>query len=120
MSSQAFKQVIVVRTDIGMGKGKIAVQVAHAAVEASSIAKSRNRVWYDKWKDAGQAKVAVKAGSMEELYGLKSAAEKLGLPTAIIEDRGLTQLELGTTTCLAIGPGPSNLIDQVTGKLKLL
>ena len=120
MSSQEFKQVIAVRTDIKMGKGKLAVQVAHAAVEASSIARSRNRSWYDKWKDGGQAKVAVKAGSLEELYGLRNGAEKLDLPTAIIEDRGLTQLEPGTTTCLAIGPAPSYLIDKVTGNLKLL
>lgn len=120
MSSQEFKQVIAVRTDIKMGKGKLAVQVAHAAVDASSIARSRNRAWYDKWKAGGQAKVAVKAGSLEELYGLKNLAEKLDLPTAIIEDRGLTQLEPGTTTCLAIGPAPSSLIDKVTGNLKLL
>lgn len=120
MSSQEFKQVIAVRTDIKMGKGKLAVQVAHAAVDASSIARSRNRAWYDKWKAGGQAKVAVKAGSLEELYGLKNLAEKLDLPTAIIEDKGLTQLEPGTTTCLAIGPAPSSLIDKVTGNLKLL
>ena len=120
MSSQEFKQVIAVRTDIKMGKGKLAVQVAHAAVEASSIARSRNKTWYDKWKDGGQAKVAVKGGSLEDLYGLKKLAEKLDLPTAIIEDRGLTQLEPGTTTCLAIGPAPSSLIDKVTGNLKLL
>lgn len=120
MSSQEFKQVIAVRSDIKMGKGKLAVQVAHAAVEGASIARSRNRAWYDKWRGEGQAKVAVKANSLEELYGLKDEAEKLGLPIAIIEDRGLTQLEPGTTTCLAIGPAPSKLIDEVTGNLKLL
>ncbi|MBM3898127.1 MAG: peptidyl-tRNA hydrolase [Thaumarchaeota archaeon] len=118
--SQEFKQVIAVRTDIKMGKGKLAVQVAHAAVEASSITRSRNRTWHDRWKDEGQAKVAVKVGSLGQLHELKRLAEKLDLPTAIIEDRGLTQLEPGTTTCLAIGPGPSSLIDKVTGNLKLL
>ena len=65
MSSQEFKQVIAVRIDIKMGKGKLAVQVAHAAVEASTIARNRNRAWYDRWRDGGQAKVAVKAGSLE-------------------------------------------------------
>jgi PTH2 family peptidyl-tRNA hydrolase len=120
LSSQEFKQVIVVRTDIRMGKGKLAVQVAHAAVEGASIARNRDRAWHDRWKSEGQAKVAVKASSLDDLYELRRSAEKLGLPTAIIEDRGLTQLEPGTTTCLAIGPGPSKLIDKVTGKLKLL
>lgn len=120
MSSQQFKQVIVVRTDIKMGKGKLAVQVAHAAVEGAFIVRSRERAWYDGWKFEGQAKVAVKASSLDELRELRRSAEKLGLSTAIIEDKGLTQLEPGTTTCLAIGPGPSNLIDQVTGKLKLV
>lgn len=115
------KQVIVVRSDLKMGKGKVAAQVAHAALEAAEAARRKHPDWYDAWRDGGQAKVVVKTeGGEEALESLQKQARKLGLPVALIQDRGLTQLEPGTTTCLGIGPGPAGEIDRVTGKLKLL
>lgn len=114
------KQVIVVRTDIKMGKGKMAAQVAHAALGAAEAARRTHPDWYDDWKDQGQAKVVVKAGGEEELLELQKEARGRGLPISLIQDRGLTQLEPGTTTCLGIGPAPSGDLDRVTGKLKLL
>ncbi|HUI00258.1 MAG TPA: peptidyl-tRNA hydrolase Pth2 [Nitrososphaerales archaeon] len=115
------KQVIVVRADLKMGKGKIAAQVAHAALDAAEAAKRRRPDWYDSWREAGQAKVVVKTdGGEAALEDLQRQARSLGLPVSLIQDRGLTQVEPGTTTCLGIGPGPSSDIDKVTGKLKLL
>ena len=115
-----FKQVIVARTDLGMGKGKLAAQVAHASLAGAEESMRVKREWYDQWKEQGQAKVVVRAGSEDELVQLMKTARTMGLPTALIQDRGLTQLEPGTSTCLAVGPAPSSLIDKVTGHLRLL
>ena len=56
----------------------------------------------------------------EDLEEINEKAHFFNLPTAIVRDAGLTQLEPGTATCLGIGPAPTNLINQVTSKLKLL
>jgi PTH2 family peptidyl-tRNA hydrolase len=114
------KQVIVARTDLGMGKGKLAAQVAHASLGAADESMRGNREWYHQWKEQGQAKVVLKAGSESELRDLMKIAKTMGLPCALIQDAGLTQLEPGTATCLGIGPAPVSMIDKVTGQLKLL
>lgn len=114
------KQVIVVRRDLRMGAGKTAVQVAHAALLGAEKAKSRHRRWFEAWFEEGQAKIAVKVRSLEELMSLKRKAATLGLPVAQVNDSGLTQLPPGTTTCIAIGPAPAELVDKVTKDLKLL
>lgn len=113
--------MIVVRSDLGMGKGKVAAQVAHAALDAADMAKRKHPDWYESWREQGQAKVVVKTdGGEQALEELQRQARSLGLPVSLIQDRGLTQVEPGTATCLGIGPGPSGEIDKVTGKLKLL
>jgi peptidyl-tRNA hydrolase, PTH2 family len=115
-----YKQVIVVRRDLRMGIGKIAAQVAHAAVLGAERTKQFNQVWFHRWFESGQAKVVVKVQSFEELIALRNVAEKLSLIVVQVEDRGLTQLPAGTTTCIGIGPAPTELIDRVTSRLKLL
>lgn len=115
-----FKQVIVVRRDLGMGIGKIAAQVAHAAVMGVEKTKERNREWFEDWFESGQAKVVVKVKSMEELMEVRRHAERLRLPVVQIQDSGLTQIPPGTTTCIGIGPAPAQLVDKVTNDLKLL
>ncbi|WFO75884.1 peptidyl-tRNA hydrolase Pth2 [Desulfurococcaceae archaeon MEX13E-LK6-19] len=115
-----YKQVIVVRTDISMSKGKLAVQVAHAAVSAAFEAYRKWRKWFDEWFAEGQKKVVVKVSSEKELLDIAEEARRLDLPVAIIRDAGLTELPPGTLTAVGIGPAPSNIIDKVTGRLKLL
>jgi len=112
--------VIVVRSDLKMGKGKLAVQVAHAAVSSSERARKYHKDWYDAWISDNQAKICVKVENEEELRKLKGRLDEQGIPNAIIEDAGLTQLEPGTTTCLGIGPLPTQVADRFTGDLKLL
>ena len=114
------KQVIAVRRDIAMGRGKLAAQVAHAAVSAAEKAYSTRQDWFSTWFSTGQAKVVVKVGSLEDLIQLENNARTIGLPTVSVKDMGLTQIPPGTVTCIGIGPGPADLIDKVTGHLKLL
>jgi PTH2 family peptidyl-tRNA hydrolase len=110
------KQVIVARADLGMGKGKLAAQVAHASLSAYEDASERTR---KAWKGSGQKKVVVKANGERELFELADRAEREGLPHAIIRDAGHTQLDPGTVTALAVGPGPDEAVDRVTGDLSL-
>lgn len=114
------KQAIVVRSDLKMGKGKVAAQVAHASLSAAEEAQQKKPKWYEGWKEEGQAKIVLKVDSEEALRGLHKKAKSAGLPASLIEDRGLTQVEPGTVTCLGIGPGPDSELDAITGKLKLL
>jgi PTH2 family peptidyl-tRNA hydrolase len=115
-----YKQVIVVRADLKMGKGKLAAQVGHAAVSAAEEARKKRPYWWKAWLNEGQCKVALKVKSLAELLGLQREAIKMKLPQSLITDRGLTQLPPGTVTCLSIGPAPSTQIDMITGKLPLL
>ncbi|MFB5606920.1 MAG: peptidyl-tRNA hydrolase Pth2 [Candidatus Nitrosomaritimum yanchengensis] len=113
------KQVIVVRTDLDMGKGKIAAQVGHACVLGAEHVRKSNPTWFDQWW-AGQEKVVVKVSGLKELQEVKRHAIDLNLPWSEVSDAGHTQLAPGTTTCISIGPAPEDLIDKVTGDLKLL
>ena len=115
-----FKQVIVVRRDLEMGKGKLAVQVAHAAVSSAEQARKYKPQWFDSWMKDNQAKICVKVDNESQLRMLKGRVDNMGIPNSLIQDAGLTQLEPGTTTCLGIGPLPSDLADKYTGDLKLL
>ena len=115
-----FKQVIIVRRDLNMGTGKIAAQVAHAAVMGSEKVKVSRREWFNSWFTAGQAKVVVKVKSIEELIKVRNLAEELYLPVVQVQDSGLTQIPPGTITCIGIGPAPSELVDKATRELKLL
>ena len=114
------KQVIVARTDIKMGKGKLAAQAAHASLSAAEEARARKPDWYESWRLEGQAKIVVRGKGEEELRELLKRARSSRLPAAIVEDRGLTQLEPGTVTCLGIGPAPDEEVDKLTGSLRLL
>jgi PTH2 family peptidyl-tRNA hydrolase len=115
-----YKMVILVRTDIKMSKGKMAAQVAHAAVSASEEARKKYPDWWKEWMDEGQKKAVVKIDSLEEIKKFEYQALKHKIPHALISDRGLTEIPPGTVTALAIGPGPESVLDSITGGLPLL
>lgn len=115
-----YKQVIAVRTDLKMSKGKIAVQTAHGSVSAYVKTKKYYQDWADNWLSEGQRKITVKVNSEEEIHKLAEAARKADIPYAIINDAGLTQLPPGTTTVIGIGPSREELINKISDKLPLL
>ena len=115
-----YKQAIVIDSSLGMSKGKTAVQTAHASILATEETRKRKKEWLKAWLREGQKKVVLKVSSLSELLGLQKQAEEARIPNALVSDAGLTELEPGTVTALGIGPAPSELIDKITGKLKLV
>jgi PTH2 family peptidyl-tRNA hydrolase len=111
------KLVLIVRSDLGMSKGKIAAQVAHAAVAAAL--RNQHATQFAAWLRDGQPKVVLKLDGADELEQLCAAAEAAGLPVERIRDAGRTQVAPGTLTCCAIGPSPEEEIDPVVKELTL-
>ena len=114
-----YKLVVVVRTDLGISKGKMAAQVAHAAVNCSFKAKKSDLSNFKGWYGDGQKKVVVKGSNESSLKKLQRHARDIGLICSLVNDAGLTEVAPGTITCLGIGPAPDSKIDEVTGNLSL-
>ena len=112
-----YKQVILVREDLKLPKGKLAAQSSHASVDATL--KSDKKI-IEMWKKEGGKKIILKVKDEKELLDYKRLADSYGLKTALIIDAGLTVLEPGTMTCLGIGPDSDEKIDKVSGKLKMM
>ncbi|EDO41127.1 predicted protein [Nematostella vectensis] len=117
--SGEYKMILVVRQDLGMGKGKVAAQCCHAAVGLCRQLLKNNPKVLRMWENAAQPKVVVKAPDEDALVSLSKKARSLGLETCLIRDAGRTQIAPGSKTVLGVGPGPLELVDQVTGHLKL-
>jgi peptidyl-tRNA hydrolase, PTH2 family len=114
----AMKLALVVRTDLDMGRGKIAAQVAHAAVAAALACLGGAAC--RKWLEDGQPKVVLKAPTAEVLNDVIDRARAGGLPVELVHDAGRTQVSAGTLTCCAIGPALSDQVDAITSNLSLL
>lgn len=114
-----YKLVVAVRKDLQLSNGKMAVQVAHAAVTCAIECQRKSRRWFHKWMKEGQRKVIVRVRDLQRLGELETKSRRLKIPVALIQDAGLTELPPGTVTCLGMGPAPDTIIDQVTSRLKL-
>jgi len=110
------KQVILVRQDLKLSPGKMAAQVAHAAVQCTM--KSDSGMIRD-WHSRGAKKVVLKVKDDGELHLYEQHAKQIGLKTALITDAGHTEIPEGTETCLCIGPDTEEKIDSVTGNLDM-
>jgi len=115
------KQMICMRTDLNMRKGKMIAQGAHASVGATDLAKMMTQAWHRQWLADGTAKICVRVESEEHLLQIRKAALDAYLPVHLVTDSGHTEFHgIPTITCLAIGPAPSSELDPITGDLKLL
>ncbi|XP_011170736.1 peptidyl-tRNA hydrolase 2, mitochondrial [Solenopsis invicta] len=113
-----YKLILVIRTDLKMGKGKVAAQCSHAAVAAYKAARKHPKI-LRAWEESGQAKITLKVDSEAALTEIAKEAKAVGLLSNVVHDAGHTQIPAGSKTVCAVGPGPAKLIDQVTGHLKL-
>ena len=120
MMAFEYKMIIVTRKDLPLSPGKLAVQVAHAAVACVLLTKQKKSDWFQKWQHEGGKKAVVQVDCEDDFYLLQKKAESLGIATNLVIDAGHTEIPEGTETVLGIGPAPENIIDQVTGNLPLL
>ncbi|KAG9155753.1 hypothetical protein Leryth_004005 [Lithospermum erythrorhizon] len=114
-----FKMVLVVRNDLKMGKGKIAAQCSHATLGLYKKLHNRAPKALDRWEMCGQVKVVVKIDNEDDMLVLQERAKSLHLPTHVTIDAGKTQIAPNSRTVMAI-LGPAEMVDDVTGGLKLL
>lgn len=117
--SNMFKQAIVLRTDLDMGKGKLVAQGSHASVGAYLRTAKQKPQWAEAWIMEGTKKIVLKVGSKEALVQLFEEARR-ELPAVLITDAGHTQVEPGTITAMAAGPAPEPEIDKIFSRYKLL
>jgi peptidyl-tRNA hydrolase, PTH2 family len=112
-----YKQVILVRNDLKLSKGKLAAQVSHASVEAT-LNSSKQKVF--NWRSKGMKKVILKVENLKELLKYQRLAKREKLVASIIKDAGKTEIPAGTITCLGIGPDKEEIISKITSRLKIL
>ncbi|ORY31668.1 peptidyl-tRNA hydrolase PTH2-domain-containing protein [Naematelia encephala] len=117
---EEMKLVLVVNDSLKMTKGKIAAQAGHATLACAFMVKDQAPRLFNRWQRQGQPKIAVRCVDTAELEALAAQARSMNLCARTIQDAGRTQVAPGSKTILGIGPGPARLINQVTGKLRLL
>lgn len=133
------KQVIVMRKDLNMRKGKMIAQGAHASI-AFLTRKLQDQEWghpadeyglhhysgivldgpQKEWIEGRFTKICVSVDSEQELHDIAAAAKAAGVVCSLIQDAGLTEFSEPTYTCLALGPDEADKIDPITGDLPLL
>lgn len=112
------KQVLVLRHDLQVRKGKLISQGAHAAIGALKEAKDEH---IKLWEESGCTKICVSVLDESALLELNLACHMAGLPSYLVQDAGRTEFNgVPTYTALGIGPALVEVIDVFTGKLPLL
>ncbi len=115
-----FKQVILIRADIKMSKGKTAAQCSHASLESALKVLKKDKKLLQSWRREGAKKVVLRVADKKELLDFDKKAKQANLISALITDAGHTELKPGTMTCLGIGPDKEEKIDKITKELQAL
>ena len=111
------KQVIVVNRSLALPKGKLAAQVAHAAVGAFVAAPQQAQL---AWLQVGMPKIVVYAADADALIQLEAHAREQQIPACLVHDAGRTVLPAGTITCLGLGPAAADVLEPLTSALRLV
>ncbi len=114
------KQVILVRKDLNLPKGKLSAQVAHASLEAFLKTQKKDKKLASEWRTGGAKKVVLRVENKKELLKFKQILDDAGFITSLIIDAGHTVLAPNTMTCLGVGPDYSEKLDNITGHLKMV
>ena len=121
------KQVILIRKDLNMSAGKVAVQVAHASMEVFFNKLEYTSLYANislgdedyRWHQEGKTKILKEVKNESQLLSAYEKAKETGLPCSLITDLGLTELEGENTTCVAIGPASFDEIQKITKRFRL-
>ena len=116
LTMTGYKQAILLRDDIGMSRGKMVAQGAHASLKAYRKVGNEDR---KSWEDTGEKKI-VRQADKEEIVKRFQTAKSEGIPAALVKDAGHTEVDPGTVTAACIGPAEESRIDSITGDLKLI
>ncbi|CAG2171875.1 unnamed protein product [Oppiella nova] len=114
--------VFIVNASLEMGVGKIAAQVAHAALGMHQLLLQDEHKFGEsliRWSEFGETKIVLKGESTQHLVELEKQALSAGLPSYLVQDAGRTQVKAGSTTVLCLY-GQVDAVDAVSGKLRLL
>ncbi len=113
------KQVIILRKDLNMRKGKMVAQGAHASMKATL--QYLNHPYVEEWLAGPFTKIVVGVPGIEDLFDAYSHALGRGIPCSLILDAGRTEFSgVPTYTAVGIGPAPEYMVNLITGNLKLL
>lgn len=112
------KQILVIRRDLKMRRGKEIAQGAHASMKA--VLEYMNHEYVKEWLKSDFTKITVEVNSENALIEIYEKALEKELPCSLIIDNGKTEFNgMKTKTVVAVGPGPSVIINEITGNLKL-
>lgn len=119
LKDDAPTMALIVRSDLSMSAGKIAVQCAHAAVKCAQLARKNNRI-YDRWLENGGRKICLVVEDESHLLEVQEHVSSAGIVHALVSDAGHTEVPPGTNTVLGVGPATRRAIDAITGTLDTL
>ena len=117
--SQPVKMVLVVRSDVQMGCGKVAAQCSHAAIALHKLSIEKDNPHLKAWFKNGQPKIVLKTNLESNLRNIFEQCKRSNMTACLIFDAGKTELEASTLTVLGIGPDYNDVIDKLTGDFKL-